>query len=141
MTLPTAMGWTPKTFLNEVIAMRQQSTDIYMNGPWMLYTSPNWSAYLDDDFSAAKGDNTLRERVKKVDGITDIRTLDFLTGYQCLLVQMTSDVVQEVIGMDMTTVQWEPTPFRVHFKVMCIMVPRLRFDPNAATGLVHGTAA
>jgi hypothetical protein len=141
MTLPTAGGWTGATLLGEILAMKQQSVDAFHYGPWVLYNSPAWDQYLDNDFSAAKGDLTLRERIKKVEGIEDVRTLDYLTAYQMVLVQMSSDVVREVIGMNMTTVQWEPTPFKVRFKVLCIMVPQLRNDINTKTGIVHGTAA
>ena len=97
---------------------------------------------LDGDYSEAKGDNTLRDRIKKIDGIQDVRTLDYLTGYTLLLIQMTSDVIREVVGMDFTTVQWESQGgMQVNFKVMCIMVPQLRADYNGNTGIVHGTAA
>lgn len=141
MTLPTAGGWTPKTTLTEVLQMKAQSQAQYHYGPWMVYTSPNWDTYLDGDYSEAKGDNTLRKRIKDIDGIQDVRTLDYLTGYTLILVQMTSDVIREVVGMDFTTVQWESQGgMQVNFKVMCIMVPQLRADYNGNTGVVHGTA-
>jgi len=142
MTLPTAGGWLPNTTLTEVLAMKQQSKDAMHYGPWMLYTSPNWDTYLDSDFSAAKGDITLRDRIKKIEGIIDVRVLDNLTGYQMILVQMTSNVIREVIGLDVTTVQWPgPGGFRQYYKTMAILVPQLRSDIDSKTGIVHGTAA
>lgn len=142
MTLPTASGWTPATFVEEVLAMKNQSQAAYHYGPWRLYTSPNWDQYLDDDYSSAKGDNTLRERVAKIDGIQGISTLDYLSGYRAILVQMTSDVVREVMGMDITTAQWETQGgMQLNFKVMAIMVPQLRADQNSNTGIVDGTAS
>ena len=57
-----------------------------------------------------------------------------------LLVQMTSDVVRAVKGMQITTVQWESHGgMMLNFKVMCIMVPQIRADHNGNTGLVHGS--
>ena len=142
MTLPTASGWSGGTTVTEVLEMRQQSQAAFHYGPWMLYTSPNWDVYLDDDYSTAKGDNTLRDRLKKIQGINDVRTLDYLTGYQMVMVQMTSDVVREVIGMDTATVQWESKGgFQLNYKVLAILVPQLRADQNDNTGIVHGTAA
>lgn len=142
MTLPTAPGWTPGDTVEEVLGMKQQSQLAFHYGPWMLYNSPNWDQYLDNDYSAAKGDLTLRDRLKKIDGIRDVRTLDFLTGYQMILVQLTSDVIREVIGMDVVTLQWETHGGMMqNYKVMCIMVPQLRSDINGKTGIVHGTAA
>lgn len=140
MTAPTASGWTGATFVEEVLAMRKQARDVYYYGPYMVYVSPDWDQYLDRDYSSAKGDNTVRERVKKIADFTDVRTLDYLTGYTVLLVQMTSDVVREVIGMDITTVQWESKGgLQKNFKVMGILVPQLRADQTGKTGIVHGT--
>lgn len=146
MTLPTESGWTPAVTVNEVLAMRLQAQQKYHFGPYMLYCSTAWDTYMDDDYSAAKGDNTLRDRLKKIEGIQDVRTLDYLnpagTGFVMVLVQMTSDVVREVIGMDITTVQWETKGgMQLNFKVMAILVPQLRTDQSLNMGIVHGTAA
>lgn len=139
MTLPT--GSNGNVTVNEVLAMRAQSQAAFHYGPWKLYTSPNWDQFLDADYSTAKGDNTLRERIAKVNGINGVETLDYLTGYQMILVQQTSDVVREVMGMDITTVQWASKGgMQMNFKVMAIMVPQLRADQNSNTGIVHGTA-
>jgi len=57
-------------------------------------------------------------------------------------VQQTSDVIREVVGMDITTVQWEEEGgMRLNFKVMAILVPQLRADFNGNTGIVHGSTA
>lgn len=142
LTAPTAQGWTPATLVNEILEMKLQSQQAYHYGPWMVYNSPSWDVFMDDDYSASKGDNTLRERIKKIDGIQDVRTLDYLTSYELVLVQMTGNVVREVIGMDVSTVQWESHGgMQVNFKVMAIMVPQFRCDQNSRTGLVHGATA
>ncbi len=139
---PTDSAWTPKMFVTDVLSMKQKSMNQKHYGPWMLYTAPAWDQYLDQDYSDAKGDNTLRERVKKIEGIQDVRTLDFLTGYDVILVQMTSDVVREVIGMDFTTVQWESKGgMQLNFKVMGILVPQIRADQAHNSGIVHGSVA
>jgi len=142
LTSPTTGGWTGATLLGEVLTMRASSQGAYHYGPWKLYTSPNWDLYLDDDFSTAKGDNTLRDRILKINNIQSIETLDYLTNYDMILVQMTSDVVREVVGMDITTLQWESKGgMQVNFKVMAILVPQLRADQNGNTGIVHGSVA
>ena len=144
MTIPTDGGWTPATTVNEVLAMRLQAQQAYHYGPYRLYCSLPWDTYLDDDYSSAKGDNTLRERLMKIDGIQDVSTLDYLssTAYIMVLVQMTSDTVREVVGMDITVVQWESKGgMQLNFKVLAILVPQLRADFNGNMGLVHGTAS
>ena len=142
MTLPTAGGWSPATLVNEVLAMKQQSVDAFHYGPWALYCSSAWDVYLDADYSTQKGDNTLRDRLAKIMDIQAVKTLNYLTGYQMVLVQLTSDVIREVIGMDITTVQWQSHGgMQLNFKVMAILVPQLRADINSRTGIVHGTAS
>lgn len=141
ITAPT--GSNQATTVQEVLAMRQDSEDAKHYGPWVLYTSPAWDQYLDDDYSSSKGDNTLRERIEAIRGIQAVRTADYLgSGYSMILVQQSTDVIREVIGMDMTTVQWETHGgMRLNFKVMAIMVPQLRADFNGNTGIVHGSTA
>ena len=140
ITSPTASGWTPVTTLNELLLMRQDSQDAYYYGPWMLYVSTNWDAYIDKDYSSSYPGVTLRDRLKKVNGIEDVRTLDYMTGFDMVLVQMTSDVIREVVGMEITTVQWETQGGMLqNFKVLAILVPQLRTDQNDNTGIVHGS--
>lgn len=139
ITLPTATAWTARTTLNDILVMKQKSQTAMHFGPWILYASTAWDQYLDNDYSTTKGDVTLRERLKQIDGIQDIRALDYLTGFQLLLVQQSSDVVREVVGLDFTTVQWQTEGgLEMHYKVMAIMVPQFRADINGNCGLVHG---
>lgn len=142
LTHPTQSDFTGPLLVDEVLGMRQQSMNNFYFGPWVLYNSPAWDQYLDDDYSTLKGDNTLRQRIMAINGIQDVRTLDFLTGYQLILVQQTSDVIRLVMGMDVTTLQWETEGgMRINFKVMAIMVPQIRADIDDQTGIVHGVAA
>ncbi len=138
LTAPTTANHA--VTLAEILQMRTQSTDAFHYGPWILYNSNAWDEFLDEDFSSLKGDNTFRERILSLDGISDVRTLDFLSGTQLILVQQTSDVARMVIGMDITTLQWESQGgMQLNFKVMAILVPQLRSDFNSNTGIVHGT--
>jgi uncharacterized linocin/CFP29 family protein len=142
LTSPTASAWTPATLVEEVLEMKLQSTNAYHYGPWMIYAAPSWDSYLDNDYSASKGDLTLRERLGKIQGILGVETADYLTGYRLLLVQFTPDVVREVVGMDITTLQWETQGgMRLNYKVMAILVPQLRADQNSNTGIVNGVPA
>lgn len=139
LTAPTTSGWTPAVTVQEVLAMKAQAQAAHYYGPYMIYVSPAWDQYLDDDYSAEKGDNTLRQRISMIEGIGGIVTLDFLTDWDLVLLQMTSDVVRTVNAMDVTTIQWESHGgLLLHFKVMCILVPQFRCDQDGNTGIVHG---
>ena len=149
VTAPTAVGWTPEKTFNDVLAMVSQLTDGRFYGPYMLYYSTDWHQYMNGDYYVSKTSGAvapteiLRDHIKKIDGIQDVRRLDFLTDtFTLLLVQMTPDVCQAINGMDITTVQWESVGgMRLNFKVMAIQVPRLRSDFNARCGILHATTA
>lgn len=133
---------TNATTVAEVLSMKQKSMNNGYYGPWMLYYSPAWGAYMGADYSSAKGNDTLLDRLKRIDGITDVKQADYLTGTCLILVQMTPDVARVVVGMDITTVQWESMGgMMVNFKVMAIIVPQIRCDYSSQTGIVYGNVA
>jgi hypothetical protein len=153
-------GWVAADTLKDILRIRDL---LYVNkfyGPFMIYHSNDWDQYMDNDYILSGGNvatQTLRERLKAIDNITDVRRLDFLSStataagdparitttfpFTFILVQMTADVCRAVNGMDITTVQWESVGgMRLNFKVMCIQVPQLRADFNGNTGIAQGTA-
>ena len=152
---------TPVTFKNEVLAMRALAYAKKFYGPFILYHSTSWDSLLDDDYvtgTSAQGlttvNKTVRQRIEMINGITAVRRLDFLPTVAgsdvLLLVQMTSDTVRAVSGMDLTTVQWETNGgLKTNFQVMAIQVPDLRsqfigqgVDVDARVcGIVHGTTS
>lgn len=139
ITLPTAAGWTPQNTVDDILNMKKASQTAFHFGPWMLYAGLYWDPYLDDDYKATYNETTLRQRIRSIDGILDVRTVDYIPDQSLILVQQTTDVVRMVIGMDITTVQWESHGgMQLNFKVMCVMVPQLRTDFNGNTGVVVG---
>jgi hypothetical protein len=143
VTAPTAGGWTPKRAVSDVLDMIDSLNDNKYYGPFMLYHSTDWSRYMDEDYSDAKGDNTLRDRLRDIEQVQDVRRLDFLTNtFTIVLVQMTADVARAVNGMEINTVQWQTMGgMRLNFKVMAIQVPQLRSDYSGNTGIAHGTTS
>jgi len=143
MTVPT--GSNGNTTVSEVLGMIKTLNDDNFFGPFMCYHSTDWAQYMDQDYSTSKGDNTLRDRLRKIEQISDVRQLDFLTStFTIILVQMTSDVARAVNGMEMTTVQWETRGgMQINFKVMAIKVPQIRANYGTAAncGIMHGTTA
>lgn len=140
LTAPTASNHN--TTVLEVLAMRQQAVAKKYYGPYTLYYSPDWYAVMDEDYSEAKGDNTLKDRLMKITGINEVKGADYLTGNEMILVQQTSDVARLVMGMDITTVQWSSHGgMQLNYKVMTIMVPQLRSDFYGNTGIVHRTVS
>lgn len=147
MTLPTASGWLGATLVDEVVEMMQLLYDAGFYGPFMMYYSTDWDKYMSLDYlNDSFGSNrTLKARLKELDGLTDVRRLDRLTAsnapFTILLVQMTPEVARAVIGMELTTVQWQSMGgMRLNFKVMTIAVPDIRANFASETGIAHGVA-
>jgi uncharacterized linocin/CFP29 family protein len=139
--MPVPDGTNGTAVINAILALRQILINNKHYGPYMFYVNGQWAQYLDSDFSATKGDQTLRQRIAAIDGITDVRTLDYLpaTNFNCCLVEMSTETLRAVIGMEIQTVQWESLGGMVkHFKVMCIQVPQLRSDTAGNSGIAHG---
>lgn len=137
-----ASGKTGAQIVADVLEMKQSSISDSHYGPWKLYVPTAYDTVLDEDYSSAKGDNTIRDRILKIDGIQSVKVADKLTANNILLVQMQQQTVRMVIGMQPTTLQWETKGGMVfHFKVMTIMVPQLRTDQNGKCGIIHMSAA
>jgi hypothetical protein len=129
MSDPTLAGWTPNMTMLDVVAMCQASRDNFHMGPWRLYTSHSWAQYLDQDYTAAYGMQTLRSRLEMLSGIEEVVTLDFLTDYQMVLVEMKNRTIRTIIGLDITTLQWPSEGgMEINFKVMQIIAPQPRAD-------------
>lgn len=125
--------------LSDVLDMIQTAVDSNFFGPYMLYIPRNWQKTLLDDFKK-NSDKTVVQRIRELDQIVDVKVADKLSNDNTILVQMTRDVVDMVIGQEPTTVQWETNGgFRLNFKALAIMVPRLKQDYNGNTGIVHGS--
>lgn len=143
-SLTASASMTGKGFVDEIIAMREAAYAQNFFGPFIMYVSTAYDAKLDEDYKAteASSTQTIRSRLLEIDGITAVRRLDYLTGDQVILVQMTSDVAEAINGMELTTVQWESHGgMKLHFKVMAIQVPSLKATSDGVTGIVHGTTA
>lgn len=143
-TAPTTSGWTGATHLTEILAAKQQLQNSKHYGPYALYYSSAWDKYLDDDFNSNYPNKTLRNRIAEIDGITAVRTLDFLdtatSTYNIVMLEMDTGTIRLVIGMDVTTLEWDDMGgLRKNYKVMCIIIPQLRADYDSNCGILQGT--
>lgn len=131
---------TGEAIVRDVIAMIGAAAADRMFGPYLLYVPIAFFNKLADDYKA-NSDRTIIERVKAIPGIIDIRPTENLAegaSGEVLLIQMSSDVVDEVVGQEPITVQWdEMAGFIINFKVLSIMVPRVRNDLLLQSGIVH----
>jgi hypothetical protein len=84
-TMNTPTGSNPNATLLDYLNMRNL---LYANkffGPFMAYHSNDWDPFLDDDYyqigsnsGAVAPTKSLRTRLKEIEGVEDVRRLDFL---------------------------------------------------------------
>ena len=148
ITAPTTGGWNGNTLIQEILECLELLRAQQFYGPFMVYNSTDWDAVLDNDYNYTGGvsDKTLRERIRSIAGIKDIKRLDTLRSatnpWTLLFVQMSSDVAQAINGMDITPIQWPSMGgMRINFRVMTIQVPLLLADHEGKTGILEATAS
>ena len=130
-------GATGEQIVGDVIAMVDAAFQDNMPGPFVLYIPFNYASALNGDFKA-NSDKTIRQRILEIEGVSAIRITRRLASTQVVLVSMRRDVVDAVVGFEPTLVQWETMGgMVVHFKVMSILVPRVKQDAEGRSGIVH----
>lgn len=132
-----AAGKTGEEILTDVLNMKQASINANHYGPWVIYIPTAYETAIDADFKS-NSDKTIRQRILEVSGIQSVKVADKLTANNVLMVQMSSDVVREIIGLPLTTVEWQTEGNTIfHFKVMTIAVPQVRSDQDGNSGITH----
>ncbi|MDR2170675.1 MAG: bacteriocin family protein [Planctomycetaceae bacterium] len=139
-------SWTPGILQKEILDARRALMDRYHYGPFNIYVSPDFDEVLDDDYNIGTAgvysSITLRERLLKIEMVHSIRTCEFLPRGVLVMLEMSQSTIQAVTGMDITTVQWHTEGgFEIHFKVLCILLPRLKSDYYGNCGILHGALA
>jgi hypothetical protein len=136
-----ASGYTGAAIINDVLKMKNAAIADLMYGPYVLYVPTAYETVLDNDFKA-NSDLTVRQRILQIANITDVKISDKMAQAggkeSVLLVQMTSDVVRLINGLDVTPVEWNSQGGMVfHYKVMMIKVPQIRATAAGRCGIQH----
>ena len=110
-----------------------------MFGPYVMYVSPTIYINMLNDFKL-ETDGSILQRLLDIPMIEAIKPSDNLIGNKIVLVQMTRDVVDMVDGIQPTVIQWESHGgMMLNFKVMAIMVPRIKVDQEGNSGIAYGS--
>ncbi len=120
--------------IDVIAAIAALEADRYY-GPYVLYVSPVQFGQLRAFFTDGSGDQVF-DRLKRIQGIEDIRPGDQLADGTALLVSMRRDVIDLAIGQPMTVVEWESKGGMINnFKVMAALAPRVKFDAANGSGI------
>jgi uncharacterized linocin/CFP29 family protein len=137
----------PDQIMREINSMMSQSMENNHRGPWMLYIPWQYQVRLNEDYTTGADypvAGSIRNRLRQLPNLIDIRIASFIPDGEVVLVEMTSDTITLINGMPMRALAWEPngTPHWNHkFKVMAIAVPLCVADYKGQCGIVHGTQA
>lgn len=141
----TAAAWSTvpvgATVFAELMAMINKAQTDKKFGPYRLYVPTAVGNALDSDWATTNSQGlTIRQRLLQIDSLQAIRVADLMPATKVALVQMTSDVIDMVVGQPPTVIPWTSLDgFTIHNLVMAIMVPRVRSDYNGDSGIVIGT--
>jgi len=138
-------AWTGRTAVqikDDVLGMMQAARDDFQYGPYYLYIPDNYQQRMDDDYDTTTATGrTIRERLMKIEGLSAIKTNYYLPANTVILVQMTSDVIQVIDGIQPRLVEWKSHGgFVYEYVVMAIMPIRIKRDGEDHNGIVHGSA-
>lgn len=133
-------SWASATgdqMVTDVLRMIDAAAGDNMYGPFALYVPVSVFNRLGNDYKAAS-DKTILQRIKEISGVEIVKPSYNLTGTQIVLVQLSSDTVDLLDGIQPTIVQWDSNGgMTANFKVMAIMAPRIRNDYSGNSGIVH----
>ncbi len=113
-------------------------------GPYNLYIPTTYGNEINKNFGdgVTTFDMTIRQRLEAIKaGGRDlrIRVADQLPTDRTALVQMTSDVVDVVVGQEPTVVSWQDGPgWNRFFVVLAFMCPRVKDDYDGGSGICVG---
>jgi uncharacterized linocin/CFP29 family protein len=128
---------TGTQMLTDTLAMIAALQGDNMFGPYRMYVSIAAYVRLLDDLKAAS-DKAIINRLLEIPGLKGIRGTSQLTGTTVNLVNMQSETVQMLDGLQPMTVMWETHGgMMINFKVLAIMAPRVRADANGNCGVAH----
>lgn len=132
-----ASAKTAAQILADVINMKKAlQTDKHF-GPYVLYIPTAYETVLDNNYSTSYS-QTLRQRILAIAGIQDVKTLDFLTANNVLMVSLDPATVVLAKGLPIQVIQWDSHGgMRVNFLVLTIMVPKIQATYGQTCGVAH----
>lgn len=131
---------TGANMVADIIKMVAAAKAKQMRGPFQFYVSYAAMSNMGNDFKA-EGDKTILQRLLEIPGVKGIKESSYVADGDVIAVQMTRDVVDMVDGIQPTVVQWPSLGGMVqNFKVLAIMVPRIKSTITGQCGILHYSA-
>ena len=127
--------------VDDVIGMADTLRTHRRFGPYALYVNTSYGNSLNKNFDTSQA-ITRRQRLEQmVFGGRNLRVVDAdqLPANRTSLVQLTSDVVDVVVGQQPTVVSWDhPSGWATNWVVLACLVPRVKTDSASRSGICNG---
>ncbi len=132
----TVSGKTGEQILADVLdAITSLQAQNYF-GPFVMYISNAYWIALQNDFKT-NSDRSILERLRDLPDLSVIRGDDNISADTVLMFQATKDVIDLLVGFEPRVVEWQTHGGMVsNFKIMSIIVPRVRSDGAGQTGIL-----
>jgi uncharacterized linocin/CFP29 family protein len=111
-------------------------------GPYTLFVNTTYSNELEFNFGdgVTTQPQTTRNRLLQLNNLSNIVTADLFPDDTVVLAQMTSDVMDVIVGQGPVPVTWDgPGGWEKHFVILAFMVPRFKSDYDGNSGICVGT--
>lgn len=124
------------TFLGMLAALAAKR----YHGPFMGYIAQTQYHEMLDTYTDGSGQTGL-DRVRLLPQILDVKASDFLAAGSLVLVQMSKNVIDLVVGLAPENREWESGDGQaLYYAVFAASAPRLKQDAADNLGVAHATA-
>lgn len=136
-------AWTSATaaqIFADVNAMVATLESKNMFGPYGLYIPANYAQVLRKDYDTDAGtiSRSIAKRLMDIEGLQYIKTNQFLPANTVVLIQLSPNVIEVIDGIQPRVIEWSTEGGMVSlFKVMAIMLPRIKRDGLDQCGIAH----
>lgn len=129
------------TVLAETLLMIGKLQADFKYGPYRMYVGTAIGNALTTDYSVLNAQGlTIKDRLLKLDSLEAIKVADQMPAATVVLIQMTSDVIQMIVGQTPTVIPWtDNAGFMLYWLVMSVIIPRVRSDYDGNSGIVIGS--
>lgn len=128
---------TGAQILADVLAMMALAHADHYYGPFTILVNYSTWRNMMEDYSA-NYEGSMLKRILEVPDVEAVLPSSNVPASESLMVQLTRDVIDQVVGLQPTVVQWETQGgMQLHFKVMAIMIPRVRSTQTLQSGIIH----
>lgn len=138
----SASGHTGEEIHADVMAMIEALQADKFYGPYRLYVPLAYWNKLQFDYKSATSGTILERLTAGMGSLLSIRPTEQFTGSDAnktLMIQMTSDVVDVIMGQQPTVISWEDGPgFEKFFIVLACVITRIKSNYLGNQGYVVG---